>query len=159
MHTKSVICRGQARTIEDAVEAWRADHDDAMDVRDIEDVIPVCLTLSELLQEWQKEAWESLFSNRLSNLQEAGELLRKAYLHSLQAFEGVADCLRWTKQLGYEVDRIAEFQQAFETIRRLSEDFSQRWPVLDAASVETARAQIARGEFLSAEDIQRELHG
>ncbi len=138
--TRSVICRGQVRTIEDAVEAWRAGHDDAMEARDIEDVIPVCLMLGELLQEWHKDAWESLFSNRLRNVQSAGELLRKAYVHSLEAFDGVADCLRGAKQKGYEVDKAADFQRTAESVQRLNEDFSRRWPFLDAADVEAARA-------------------
>lgn len=157
--TKSVICRGQARTIEDAVETWKADHEDAADVRAIEDVIPVCLTLCQLLQEWQKDVWESLFSNRLRNVHSTGELLRKGYHHALPALDGVADCLRWAEQKGYEVDKTAVFQQAAESVRRLHEDFTRRWPFLDRAAVEEARAQIGRGEFLSAEEIQRELHG
>ena len=159
MKTKSVICRGQARTIEDAVEAWRPDRGDTMEVRDIEDVIPVCLLLCELLQEWQRDAWESLFSNKLRNVQSEGESLRKAYIHSLEAFKGVADCLRWAEQKGYEFDTAAEFHRATETVQESYGDFSRRWPFLDPAVVEEARAQIGRGEFLSAEDIQRELLG
>jgi hypothetical protein len=157
--TKSIICRGQARTIEDAVEAWKTDHADALEIHAIEDVIPVCLALGDLLQEWQKEAWESLFANQIGNLQAAGELLRKAYTHSLEALEDVADCLRWAERKGYEVDKMADFQQALEAVRRLNEDFCRRWPFLDRTAVEEARVQIGRGEFMSAEDIQRELHG
>ncbi len=159
MTTRSIICRGQARTIEDAVEAWRTGHDGALEARDIEDVIPVCLTLCQLLQQWQKDAWEALFANRLRNVHSAGALLRKGYHHALQALEGVADGLRWAEQKGCEVARAADFRQAAEAVRRLHEDFCRRWPFLDRAAVEEARAQIGRGEFLSAEDIQRELHG
>jgi hypothetical protein len=158
MKTRSVICRGQVRTIEDAIEAWKAGHEDAMEVRDIEDVIPVCLMLGELLQQWQKDAWESLFSNRLREVQSAGALLQKAYSQSLEAFEGVADCLRWAKRNGYAVEKATDFQRIAEMVQRLHADFARRWPFLDPTAIDEARAQISRGEFVSEEDIQHELH-
>jgi hypothetical protein len=157
VRTKSVICRGQARTIEDAVKAWKAEHDDAMEVRDIEDVVRVCVLLSELMQEWQAEAWECLFSGKLRSTQLAGGLLRKAYAHAAEAFEGVAEWVNWVRERGYKVEGARRFTEAVEAVRRLREDFVRRWPTLTASDLAEGSAQAARGEFMSPEELAREL--
>lgn len=61
------LARPAARLVEDAVEAWKADHAEAMHVRQVEALVQVCGLLRGRLRQWQKEAWEALFGNRIRN--------------------------------------------------------------------------------------------
>src|SRR3954454_19532358 len=55
MRAKSLICRNRIRGIEDALESWRQNHDQAMCVRDIEDIAKECIWLTDLFKGWSED--------------------------------------------------------------------------------------------------------
>ena len=55
---KNAIYRGQLRTVEDAVESWKCEYEEAEKARDVEAIIAVWLGLAESLLSLQKEALE-----------------------------------------------------------------------------------------------------
>jgi len=69
-------------SIEDAVEAWKASHDDAMEIRDLEEVVREWLGTMDLLAQWQADSWGQLFAGELKRIQDLGRLLRTAYRSS-----------------------------------------------------------------------------
>jgi hypothetical protein len=159
MLTRCIICRGHAKAIGEAVEAWGKGEDAAMEVRDLEDVLPACLALRDELRGLHKEAFDLLLSDRLRDTQAVGRLIQEAYVHALQAFRGVAEGVRWAGQKGYGVGRAPEFDEAARDVRGLSDDFSRRWPLFDPKGTQEGMGQAARGELASDEDVSREREG
>src|SRR4051794_39671175 len=86
----AVICRGHARTLEDAAVAWKADHEDAGRVAIAEHLTAACLLFRDLMKGWQKDAWRRLFAGQLHDVQRVGELLREAYGKILARFDAIA---------------------------------------------------------------------
>lgn len=160
MITKSIICKGQARTIEDVVCAWMSDHHEAMGVRDVEDVIELCLSLRDILISLNKDAWEQLLANKLRNVIQAGDILQKTVVQVLTTLESVHDeGVQGARQKGYEVDNADRLDEAIEQVRRLKQDFEARWPFFDQRQLGESRANIARGEYQTVEEILGELQG
>jgi len=159
MRTKSFICRGRVRIIEDAVDLWKTDHDDAMAVRDIEALARECSCVLELLREWQEESWQRLLNDQLGDVQQTGELLKAVFRGAIEVFPRVAHLIQWAGGKGYRVDGSEEFAGALSEIRRLNLELEQRWPFVSCEEKEEARAQIRLGECQTGEDILRELQG
>ena len=157
MKTRNIICRGQTRTIEDAVESWKAGHDDAMEVRDIEDLVAFCLSACQFMERWYKEAWELALAGRLKKVQSAGKMLRTALDRSVEALEEVRGCVKWAEKKEYTVDNAREVLAAADRVKRMRDDLNERWPFLDKQQIEAARAELSRGDYQYAEDILPEL--
>ena len=143
METKTVICRGLADTIAAAVEPWKADHEKALRVRDIEDVVALCLHLHHHLHEWQRQAWEYAFSGEMRDPQTTGETLRSALEIGLQSCEMVRQAVGWANAKGYQVDQATDLHQAAEDLTKLQKDLLQRWPFFDAAEI---KRELENGE-------------
>jgi hypothetical protein len=155
----AAICRGHVRTIEDAVEAWKQDHDDAMKVQDLEQMILVCLFLRNGLRQVHRQVFNHLFAGKVGKTQELGRVVRGLDASVLKSFQAVAEVVRWARENGLDVERAGDLDQAIEHVRRLSDDFGRRWPLFDTEQIKEGLAQAARGEFADDEDIQRALQG
>src|SRR5665213_2742389 len=64
MKTLAKMYRGQYRAVEDALEAWKSDHDEAMSVCDLEEVVRTCLRLNDSARELVRSAWELGFAGK-----------------------------------------------------------------------------------------------
>ena len=63
MKASATMFRGQARAIEDAVEAWQAEHDEAMRVLDLEVIVAAAVHIVGLIEQRQSVLWEALFTD------------------------------------------------------------------------------------------------
>jgi hypothetical protein len=138
VRTQNAIGRGRVRAIEDAVETWRFDHDDALAVRDVEDVVRECLGMREFLRSWQNQAWAYMLANRLANIQETGEELRTELNRMLEIFPKVLAAIRWAKAKGYVFELEDQVEAAVADVKKMSQDLAfSRWlyTVLQPASV------------------------
>lgn len=159
MIPKAIFCRGYVKALGEAVEAWRECHDEAMKVRSLEELIPNVLALRDMMSDMHKKDFERLFANKATATQMLGQMNRELNRSTLVIFEVFTEVIHWAEQRGHEVERARDFVQAFQDVRRLSDDFDRRWPLFDAEELEEARAQAARGEFASDEEIWSELQG
>jgi hypothetical protein len=159
MKTRILFCKGEVRTIEDVIEAWKEEHHDTRTVRHLEDVIRKCADLNENFRAWHEELWQSASSGTLTNAYYEGETLMTWFDRSLRALASVQPWITWAENRGYVVDGAGEYHQAVEVVQRMREDFSKRWPFFDLQQVEEARAEIARDEYQTAEEILSELQG
>ena len=73
MKTLAKMYRAPYRAVEDALEAWKADHDEAMSVRDLEEVIRTCQALNASARELVHSAWEIGFSGKALNSEGIGK--------------------------------------------------------------------------------------
>ena len=78
MKTLAKMYRGQYREVEDALETWKADHDEAMNVHDLEEVIRTCLRLNNSARELVRSAWELGFAGKALDSEGIGkDVLRR----------------------------------------------------------------------------------
>jgi hypothetical protein len=159
MKMKHAICRGRARTVEDAVEAWKDDHDAAMQARDTEDLVDISLEFTRFLLDWVQQSWERLFANNLRSIQETGLLLQRWLTRADELAKDVENCIRATKKQGYTVEGADEFAATVANLRRIKQDFEGRWPFVDENVMEDSRLAFQRGEGQDVEDLIRETQG
>jgi hypothetical protein len=177
MVIKNIIYRGQARAVEDAVEAWKLTHlakapwrdltagagsssgqdEVAETVKDVEAIVDASLQLHESLVAWQKESWEAIRSGREKRILALGNSLEKAYQANTDIFKAVSELLDWAKQNGYDVASARLFHERVADLRKLRDRFVAKWPFPKIEEMEEAIAQIARGEGIELEELIREL--
>jgi hypothetical protein len=161
---RAVICRGHARTVEEAVAVVKAAHEQAVFTEaawaaSVEALVAATVPLYELVRGWQRDAWQKLFSGKLAGVQATGEALRDAYARTFPPFSNAAAALAEVEAAGYAIEGADELRRAQEDLRRLQADFERRWPFFDAAELAEARGRAQRGEALSAEEFSRALLG
>ncbi|MBV9125036.1 MAG: hypothetical protein JO112_16905 [Planctomycetes bacterium] len=159
MKVKNAIYRGKLRTVEDAVEAWKAEHHEAMGVRMFEEVVRECLAAHTFFQDIQKERWGQLWAGQIREIQTTGENFLRVLETSLIVYSLVEECLLRVKRAGYSVNGEEEFEKAFQELRSAAADFKSRWPFVDHQQIEESRAAFAQGESQSVEEILGELQG
>lgn len=155
MNLKSVICRGQARTIEDALAVWKADHEDAAHATAAAELVDLYLAHGAYLRSWTQLAWELLFDNRIFNPQIDGETLQQSLVRALDLGGAVAACLRPPQAV--ESDIAEKVHTAAVELQRLSEDLQARWPWLDEHSTRRALADYQAGRYRPVKDMIDEL--
>jgi hypothetical protein len=161
---RAVICRGYARTVEEAAAAVKAAREEELSTEaayaaSVEPLLVATVSVYQVLADWQRHAWERLFSGKLVEVQGTGEVLRDAYAKTLRLFSHAAAALAEVEALGYIVEGAAELRRAHEDLHRLAADFPKRWPLFDKAELEEASKRAHRGEALSAEEFGRALLG
>jgi hypothetical protein len=146
--------------IEDAVEEWKRDHDGAVDAGDTEDLVAITLELHAHLRDWVREAWGALFAGEPINVQETGDSLAKWLGKAVaELLPDVKACIDADERRGHTIEASNAFATAAQELWQLHDDVQRRWPRIDPREVEVARAEIARGEFQTGEEILRELQG
>ena len=119
MGIKNAIYRGRARTVEDAVEAWKRYYDVAEKVKDIDYLVREWLGLADALNSWQTECQDLLHTAKLDNVLEVGKMLESAHRISMDLHEAVNDGVRWAKARGYEVEAASQFHEASMNLKKL----------------------------------------
>lgn len=157
MNMRCVIGRGTAQTIEDAVEAWKTDHADAVEGNDVDELVAFFLEFTRFLADWHKDAHRDLFADKVRRPHEAGVALGGILAKAVALCDQVAAIVQNTEARGFHVEGAARFQAACGDVVRLHQHVKETWPMIDAAQVERSRAQVAAGQFRSVEDILRGL--
>jgi|ERR1051325_10596736 hypothetical protein len=153
MSIKNTIYRGRVRTVEDAVSFWKVSHDDAMAVRDIEDVVEESLAAIRILVEWQKEGWTLLLSGRLKNILEYGNSLRRAYVIGQNLIQAVSECIDRAEAGSYVVDNAGKYRSEIRELERLRKEFLAKWPFPTRAELTASEVD----DYLDLGEVVNEL--
>ena len=148
---------GQFAAMEESVETWKSGHEEAMEVRDVEDVIQLAIKLHDHLAAFVNDCWDAAFRARHHKTQNLGF----AILHSLDcavnAWKSINAVVISYAGKGYVIDNGNLVEQAMRRMREIREDFKNRWPLIEEEQKSRSREEIAGGECRRAEDILREL--
>jgi hypothetical protein len=139
------------------VESWKGDHDDAMAVRDMEDVIAVCLQEKGFFLAWYKDTLELFATKKIKDAEATGEMLKNSLDQALAAFQGVCGLIAQAEQKEYSVNSSEAFKNAKKELKELRENLADRRLSFDRARIQQARKEIAEGRSKPAEDILRDL--
>jgi len=152
---------GKIRVLEEAVESWKRDHEDAVLALDVEELIVGCLsTWEDIRRAWLRTRRLAIL-NRLSDLEEAGttmlDLLDRC-LHRLVEVANLAEGA--VRDTGHAIDGREDLSEATREIRELRVHVSKTWPwqrrpvlPLNGTMAEESRSTRARGESQDVTDI------
>jgi hypothetical protein len=156
---KGAIYQGRVRTVEDAVEVWKSRHDDAMAVRDIEDIVRESVSAFEVLFDWQRESWEFLRAGKIKRILDYGGHLGRGFRIGLDLAALVQGCVDWAEMKGYSVDNAFRFRDSVTRLGELRGEFLARWPFPNKEEIERGLAAVDRGEGTDLGELINELQG
>jgi hypothetical protein len=122
MKVKNAYCRARARAVEETVEAWKVDHDDAMGARDTDELVAVYLDFYELLHECCNDAWEGLFANQIGYTEHCGRVLSICLKVGVKLGSEILECIQETENGGFEVEKAKETRVAVRHVNELAKD-------------------------------------
>lgn len=158
MKTRAKMYRGQYRAVEDALESWKVDHEEAMGVCDLEEVIRVCLQVQSAVAEMVKLMWKKGFSGEIRDPEEVGQYVRKALDAGVLAWSAIREGAEECAAAGYDVEGANGIPAALAEVTAARDDFARRWPFFRRGGMERGAKEIAEGRFITGEELLRELH-
>jgi hypothetical protein len=158
MKTLAKLYRGSYRAIEEALETWKTDPEEARSARDLEATIRLCLSLQSDTKVFVDFAWEQARAERIEDMQAAGHYVVSLLESGVVAWECAAETAAWCAAAGCPVEGIGAIPASLAELRGLLEDFSRRWPFVRMEDVMRGSQQIANGAYVTGEDLLREMH-
>jgi hypothetical protein len=149
-------CVGRSQVVEKLVEAWRADHEDAMFVRDLEELAAECIDLGQLL----RHAWDSLLEllddETFNKIGVTGKTFQGVLTKTLPLLREVQKWIAEATQKGYEVEQAVIFEQIIQQTERVLEQFKEEWPCVDHEIVRKSREDFLQGKYKTTEELLRD---
>lgn len=150
--------RARNRYVEDLIEPWKADHEYAMRVYDLEDAIRSCLRVVPIIEGWRNALRSDLHGRKLPDPDRAGREFLKAIKATLGLFQDLREAVT-RAEVSCSVEGSQELVQAESNLKRIAQEFSARWPLIDPKRWAESEAAYQRGEYQSVEEILNELQG
>lgn len=138
-------------------EGWKADYDDAMAARDIEDWVGGFLEFAGPAVALSRALHRRLRSNTLRFVEEVGRALDDALVAFTDLGQLIAGLVEVAEKAGYTIDREAEFRDARARVAKELDRLRRTWPRLDPARVAAARADLDAGRYQDTGALLREL--
>ncbi len=158
MTVKRALYDGRVRGVEQAVEVWKSHHDEAMEARDLEEIVADVNELFSWLSDWQRESWKLLNDSSISkNAIQHGEALRYCYTKAFAIIDLIGACIASCKKAGYSVEGADELEVATKEVRRLYAHFGRAWPFPQTEKMAEGIRAIEQGNWITPEDWLREL--
>jgi hypothetical protein len=148
MTIKGTIYRGRVRTVEDAIDLWKQRHDDAMAVRDIEDIIDESCAALDMFVSWQNEAWECLKTGKITRVLDVGERFVQGYDVGEKLIGAVKNCIELAIEKEYAVDNSSKFTLCAKKFEKLHKEFLAKWPFPKTDDMDAGISAIASGDCI-----------
>jgi hypothetical protein len=157
MNVRETILRGQARTVEEAVEAWKAEHRAAMVVRDLEEVVRLAVALTRIGKETFDHLLGELFALRVRDPYAQGERMDAVIRTAQNALRLVDEAVHLAQNDGYEIDGSGGLRDALAEFARQYDLFLSKWPKPKPDLRAAARADMLAGRSKSVQEVVDEL--
>jgi len=157
MKADEVLLRGQARTVEEAAEAWGETQAELDRLESLERVIDDLTRAASFSEQRVDAYWEALFSGKIRDVLRIGDLLRETTGRTARAYAQFLGAVQAFESAGYVVDGAAEFRRAADAMRRLADDLEARWPRFDPEALDRGLAQAAQGQSADLADVYHEF--
>ena len=151
--------RGMVQLVEDVLRSWPAERLDAKLAQDVAEALRVCRSWPEELEEVADSLWRRAAANQIDDSQQAGERVLDLVEHAVKALEQLALKVQDFERQGRPILEGKELPTVTDRLRRFRQQFQESWPWWNAAIVQEALAEYARGEAQSAREILDELQG
>jgi hypothetical protein len=145
-------CLERSRCVEQLVEDWQIEHQQAMRAYDVEELARECIELGALIEHTSKTLFEKLFKDDVPDVDEAGRVMTITLARSIKVFGSVHESMERVRHDGYTGDVADEFERTDKKVRGLRDLFDKQWPSLNREMVEKSRAAYQQGDYCFTED-------
>lgn len=153
------LYRGQVEALRTTVESWKVEHDHAMIARSAEDLVRLCLHAPAIV----KELWSKTFAKlRDGAVEDHNEIRRELWTlieNILKILSAARDLAHGSAQKGYLVAGISDLERAIAEVQEQKHLIFEHWSEFSQETVDRARAEYARGEFLELFDAFASIAG
>lgn len=143
--------RAAAEALGERAEAWRRDHDEAMEVRDLEDLIADAVALAADLNRLARVLHDRLGRNQVNEPLRVGEALRTVLDYAGRMCRLFLDDAAEAEGRGYTVAGADELKAAVARLDATGRWLCQAWPVVgelfDPAELEASLAEADAGQL------------
>jgi len=154
-------CKNRSHQLEEYLETWQIDHQNALYVCDLEQLVQDCLQLMPLL----RQAWDHTVE-RLFDKSKPSEMVfveeqtvRRVVSMVSQLCRRVSGLIDEAEQAGYSVDATEAFRGELRDLVFLEKEIESQWPPTNSQHIRESLDAYGRGEYQSAEDMLREAQG
>ena len=157
MIATEILWEGTARAVDEATDAWKREEESAARAQGVEDILRGALGMVYFAQRLICFQWDALFSERIRDVRDEGERLKRMAARSLHLANNASALAGLSEAEGYTFGQLPELVEAVDRLKRLEDDLARRWPRLDPEALEKGLAQAARGEFADLTDVYHEF--
>jgi hypothetical protein len=105
-----------------------------------------------------REIFDRFTSGNIEGYHDIGKALQVQFEDNLRFMDAVRDMARRQQSDGHAIDGAAELDRVLEEIRPKVQEMFERWPWMPTEEeVAEARAEIARGNYKTVEELLNEL--
>ena len=146
----------RSRSVDELIEEWKLEHDQAMFAFDLEELVSECIDLGNL----SKHAWKSFRDLLLKNpnapvIEESGRVMQTALTRTLEMFHTVKALVTEASQKGHSIQDAADFELVVNETRKISDKVQVVFMEPDPAAIEESIAAFKRGEYYTSEELLR----
>jgi hypothetical protein len=149
----------QVEAAEAAVEAWKAEHQEAMRARDLEDLVRSCLDYPAILMRVCNATFAKMRDGALEAPNETRQALHDFFEKTLDYLRGIRDLAARFQRDGHLIAGLTELENALEQCRALKERIFEFWSPFTSQDVAEGLAEHARGECLELDEAFAQIAG
>lgn len=157
MLARSIADRRKAQGIGEAADAWKEEHEKALAVRDIEEVLVMCDELVLGAQNLQDRAFADLFANPKMPVARFATVHLAFIEQAKMTFARVGQAIGEAQAAGFQVQGQDRLERSLARLEAVEAEFLRGWPLLPAGEIQKGAEQIHQGQCTSAEELFREL--
>lgn len=153
------LYRGQVRALAETVEAWKAEHREAMIARDVEDMVRVCLDFPAMLTRIYGSAWDRIRANELEDYMKTGEALQDLVRDTTELLHSIRVLAHGFVEAGHSLEGTSQLEDVLARLEDLRQEINRCWPWFSQEEIDAGRADQARGEFLDLDKAFAQIAG
>jgi hypothetical protein len=153
------LYRGQMRAMAETVEAWKAEHREAMIARDVEEMVRASLDYPTMMTRLYDSAWNRILANELEDYLKTGEALQDLLSQTVELLHSIRALARSFVEAGHPIERMNQLEDALARLENLKHEIIQCWPWFSQEDIDAGRAEHARGECLELDEAFAQIAG
>lgn len=127
--------------------------------RELAEAMRLTRSWPQALRDATEAQWLRADAGEIEDYQTAGEATLRTFEETVQALLRVQVSAEVSARQGPPIEGKEELDRTLEEVLRLRDEFVAGWPWVNEQLIAEARAEYARGEFRSVEEILDELQG
>jgi hypothetical protein len=151
--------RSQARAAKEVVQAWQdAPPDAAQFARDIDEVISeMAVKWPQMIEQTYHREWQRAVKGPIENCVPIGETVFDLWDSFTKVLEPIRDLGRSLVARGHTVPHLPQLEAGIDKLQRNRKRAHDNWPWFRLEDEAEAKAEIARGEYVTTEELLREV--
>lgn len=154
------LCLKRSIVVDELVEAWQRDHQQAMFAHEVDELCAESNEVCRLCANMWSQLREQLFDCKVQDVDKTGRMALEAIEKALHGARRVLGLIADAGKLGFEINGAADLEEQVRNLEGIREKLLRKWPFYDHKMMEMSReslADYARGDYQTVEEILHAL--